>query len=150
MTPTPEFSRRVEIGRLSGRPVPRSISADAGERAALARRFDLLALNRLEAALELRRETDDTVRVTGLLTAEVAQACVVTLEPVVSAISESFTWRFAPSESESNLVLDPEAEVIEPIVDDAIDLGEAAAQQLALALDPYPRAPGARFDMSGG
>ena len=34
-------------------------------------------------------------------------------------------------------------EIVEPFDGSAIDIGEAAAQQLALALDPYPRAAGA-------
>ena len=30
----------------------------------------------------------------------------------------------------------------EPVIDDKVDLGEAIAQHLALAIDPYPRAEG--------
>ncbi len=41
-------------------------------------------------------------------------------------------------------MVEPEAaEVPEPVGPGGIDLGEAVAQQLALALEPYPRAPGA-------
>jgi hypothetical protein len=32
------------------------------------------------------------------------------------------------------------------MADDTIDLGEVVVEQLALTLDPYPRAPGAVFD----
>ena len=39
------------------------------------------------------------------------------------------------------VVLDAEAEDVEPLVAGAIDIGEAVAQQLSLALDPFPRAP---------
>jgi hypothetical protein len=42
-----------------------------------------------------------------------------------------------------------ETEVAEPFEGDAIDIGEAVAQQLALALDPYPRAPGASLEGGG-
>jgi hypothetical protein len=35
--------------------------------------------------------------------------------------------------------------VPEPLPADAIDLGEAVVQQLAVALDPYPRKPGAEI-----
>ena len=38
---------------------------------------------------------------------------------------------------------DPEAPDDIPYGGGSIDLGEAAAEQLALALDPYPRRPGA-------
>ena len=33
----------------------------------------------------------------------------------------------------------------DPIVDGKVDLGALAAEFLALALDPYPRKPGAEF-----
>lgn len=38
---------------------------------------------------------------------------------------------------------DPEALDEIPYTNGMLDLGEAAAEQLGLALDPYPRAPGA-------
>ena len=37
---------------------------------------------------------------------------------------------------------DPFDDLIEPLEGDAIDIGEAVAQQLAVAMEPYPRAPG--------
>ena len=40
-------------------------------------------------------------------------------------------------------VTDPESVDEIAFVDGTLDLGEAAAEQLALALDPYPRAPDA-------
>ena len=39
--------------------------------------------------------------------------------------------------------LDPMADTPEPVTEDTIDVGEIVAQALGLALDPYPRAPGA-------
>jgi hypothetical protein len=43
-----------------------------------------------------------------------------------------------------------EEDPAEELTDGRIDLGEVVAQQLAVALDPYPRAPGAdgRFAQS--
>ena len=37
-------------------------------------------------------------------------------------------------------------EEVEPVLGGAIDLGEAFAEELGLALDPYPRAAGAALD----
>ena len=43
-------------------------------------------------------------------------------------------------------VIEPDAEEPpQPFVDGAIDIGEAVAEQLAIELDPGPRAPGAVF-----
>jgi len=52
MTSTPEFSRPVPLGRLGVEPFRQEIAANEAERAALARRFDLLALDRLSAVVE--------------------------------------------------------------------------------------------------
>ena len=45
----------------------------------------------------------------------------------------------------SQVFFDELAEDIEPLAGTHIDAGEAAAEQLALELDPYPRAPGAEL-----
>jgi hypothetical protein len=42
-------------------------------------------------------------------------------------------------------VIDPLADEPEPLEGDRIDLGEIVAEELALAIDPYPRAPGAEL-----
>ena len=147
-----EFSRplsREEIGR--GRQ-SLELSADERERAALARRFGLLALDRLEARVTVApQSTANLVLLKGHLSADVTQACVVTLEPVRTQLEESFSQQFSllPSndEAERELVIDPEGDdPPEPLAPQGLDLGEVIAQQLAVALEPYPRAEGARLD----
>ena len=75
------------------------------------------------------------------------QTCVVSLEPVVADITEPFVIHYAagqPAEGDEEvLVALEEDESPEPLVGGAIDVGEAVTQQLVLALDPYPRKPGA-------
>jgi uncharacterized metal-binding protein YceD (DUF177 family) len=84
--------------------------------------------------------------VSGQVDADVTQACVVTLAPVPAKISEAFSADFAdedrrrPAETDLDFEADDPPE---PIRNGHIDVGELAAEQLALALDPYPRAPGA-------
>lgn len=144
--PTPEFSRILLIDRLGEGELVEEIAATADERTALADRFGLVGLDRLDAQLRIGRWGNEGLfRVTGRLRADVTQACVVSLEPVRSHLDETFsqvytTGRFEPAGGE--VVVDPEDEdVPEPIGPRGLDLGEAVAQQLALALDPYPRAP---------
>ncbi|HEV7659115.1 MAG TPA: DUF177 domain-containing protein [Allosphingosinicella sp.] len=142
----PEFSRAVRIDTIGEQKRPMTIAADEGERVALARRFGLLAIARLEAALTLSRRGEEII-VEGVLAASVTQACVATAEPVAAGIEAPFEILFRPqpdaaaaddevelSESEMDVVFHDGAE---------IDLGEAVAETLALALDPYPRAPDA-------
>jgi len=66
----------------------------------------------------------------------------VTLDPVPGHVEDEFALLFA-DEAEDAGALDPNADPIEPLVDGRIDIAEAVAQQLSLAIDPYPRAPAA-------
>jgi uncharacterized metal-binding protein YceD (DUF177 family) len=141
----PEFSRLAALDRATETPQSWSIEATEAERAALARRFDLLSLERLVASLTWHRQAGGLVRLDGALQARLTQPCVVTLEPVPAELAESFTLRFmrgAPAESRE-VEIDAEAEdPPEPLGEGPVDVGEIVAQQLALALDPYPRASG--------
>jgi uncharacterized metal-binding protein YceD (DUF177 family) len=140
-----EFSRKVEVDRLAASSETiQHITAGAAERAALARRFALVALDRLEARVTLVRLAGGLLRLTADLSADVVQECVVTLEPVASRVEDRFMLLYGHAQDEAGeVVLSGEAELVEPISGGTRDLGEAVAQQLSLALDPYPRAPGA-------
>ena len=141
---TPEFSRPQRLDQIGAGESKLGVEADAGERAALAKRFDLAAIGRLEANYALRREAA-SIRATGHLSAEVTQSCVVTGDPVPARVEEDFDLRFVPDPGEGQ----DEVELSEDECDivfytgGAIDLGEAAAETLALALDPFPRSPAA-------
>ena len=140
---TPEWSRpeRVDAIGESARAV--AITAGPEERAALARRFGLVAIDRLEANFALRREGGG-VLATGRVSAEVTQACSITDEPLRIAIDEPVALRFKEEmELGEDVELSEDALDTVPIEDGAIDLGEAAAETMALALDPFPRSPGA-------
>lgn len=136
---TPEFARPFRAHEVGGAVRQQAIEADGDERAALAARFGLLALDRLTAALELRRDTAG-IRVTGQVHASGDQRCVATAEAVPFLLTEAVALllvEIAPDGDDIELAgadLDTE-----PLTGDIIDLGEIAAQALALALDPYPR-----------
>jgi len=137
-----EFSRPVTIEPLPDEAVF-DIAASEPERAPLAHRFGLLALDRLEARIRLERLPGGLLRLAADLAADVVQECVVTLEPVASRLEDSFTLLYGePQNGAGEVVLSGEAELVEPIPGSTIDIGEAVAQQLSLVLDPYPRAPG--------
>jgi uncharacterized metal-binding protein YceD (DUF177 family) len=138
-----EFARPVAVDRLPPGETVYDIAATAEERLGLAKRFALLALDRLEARVTLAPLAGGLIRLAAALSADVQQECVVTLEPVASRIVERFTLVYGAGSEKAEVVLSGEAELVEPLVGDTIDLGEAVAQQLSLALDPYPRAPGA-------
>ncbi len=158
--PVPEFSRPIARARLGGPVIVEEISATPRERAALARRFGLLGLDLLRATAKIEpangadgKTGAGLLRLGGHLSAEVSQACVVTLEPVASRVEVDFTLLYSlePGPAPAPVGVAVAAVVVDPEVDDppeplgpgGLDLGEAVAQQLAVALNPYPRAPGA-------
>jgi hypothetical protein len=83
------------------------------------------------------------IRVTGHFEAEVTQACVVSLEPVGALVSEEVALAFSLERGSGE---EPRQVDVPVEGEDApLDLGEAVAQLLATALEPYPRAPGVRL-----
>jgi uncharacterized metal-binding protein YceD (DUF177 family) len=141
-----EFSRPLALDRVGNTQHREEITATDKERAALAQRFGLLSLDRLTASFSLKRVRRDLVRVKGRVSADLVQACVVTLDPVPARIDERFEVDFLEGEEPpmADLELDAEAaEAPEPAPDGWVDLGELAAEQLGLAIDPYPRRPDA-------
>lgn len=116
--------------------------ADEAERRAIAERLGLESLHRLEAHAALSR-TGPLVRAEGRLGASLEQTCVVTGDPVESAIDEPFVLLFTPTPEDTRP--DEEIELGEQDCDvvfydgAAIDLGSAIADTLALSVDPYPR-----------
>ncbi len=147
--PTPEFSRPLAVDSLGEAAVIKQITANGEERAALARRFGLLSMDGLSAELSVSRlPGKGVIRVSGWFEAEVTQPCVVSLEPVPAHLREEFShlYALAPETPQQGAhIIDAEADdPPEAIGAGGLDLGEAVVQQVALALDPYPRAPGAR------
>ena len=148
----PEFCRLLkpeEIAALPSKQMARyEIHATPEECRALAQRFHLESLDSLDAALEIKPWNDGGARIQGELHGKVVQRCVVSLKPIPQEVSERFESFFAPPEGFANFrpELQPvEREDPESIDAEGIDLGELVAQQLSLALDPYPHLPDASF-----
>lgn len=147
---TPEFSRPVSLARLGREPLRQEIAANAEECAALARRLDLVSLDRLSAIVELARQGDGTILLTASFAADFVQSCVVTLDPVPGAVAETFALRYGPPEWEPETGGEDDEPAFEPLSGNAIDIGEAVAQELALALPPFPRVAGTSIETEFG
>ena len=145
MTDKPEFSRMIDLRSIGDAPVVLSASED--ERAALARRFGIVAIKRLEARVELVPD-GEAVDASGTLDAAIVQSCAVSGDDLPATIHEPFTVRFVPA-SDAPAAFDEEIELEEDELDEvefegtAFDLGEAVAQSLALAIDPFATGPAA-------
>ena len=90
----PEFSRTFDPRHLVD--APQHLVANAAERAALASRFGLVAIDRLEADVTLVAD-GDRVKASGALSADVVQSCAVTGEDLPVAIREPLVFSFVPA-----------------------------------------------------
>src|SRR5205807_2038914 len=126
------------------------LAATPEECAALAQRFGLMSIERLAARVKLRRRRGKALlRLSGHFSADVTQNCVVTLGPVPGHVEGDFTVLYGDVDQGAEVLIDPQEEAdFEPLPTGALDVGEIVAQEFALALDPYPRAPGAELPVA--
>lgn len=152
MDKQPIFTRPIDVASIPPGGLSRAIAATDAEREALARTLGLLELRALTAEFELTPAAGGVIAVDGRVAADIVQACVVSLVPVEQSIDEPVSVRFAPAGSPAVPPAKPGAEVmVDPhltdppdmLLEPTIDLGAIAVEHFMLAIDPYPRAPGA-------
>lgn len=143
---TAEFSYFVTLpDAAQGRNV--ALEADAEQRAAIAKRLGLVALDAFVARADVRAVAGG-IAATGEIIADVVQSCAATDLPVPAKIRESFDLRFirdadqAVGDDEEIELGDADCDIL-PLEGERIDLGETAVQTLSLALEPFPRHPDA-------
>jgi uncharacterized metal-binding protein YceD (DUF177 family) len=140
--PPPEFSRPLALDRVGAAMFEIEVTAAAEECAALAVRLGIPDVHALSCRFRLRRGDAGRIAAEAELRARLVRECVVTLDPFETTQDEAFRVVFVPAGTETDDE-DPESDDEIPYTGAAIDLGEAAAEQLALSLDPYPHKPGA-------
>jgi len=160
-----EFYRPLRCNGIGISPVVRKIMARPDECQAIAKRLGLLEVRRLNADLSCRMLKSGLFHLTGLFEADIVQSCIVSLEPVPAHLTGEVDMRLTEQEQILDQSIDNkrnkkdkewddfsesvmstwDLEEPEPIVGDEIDLGEIAVEHLAIAMDPYPRLPGARI-----
>jgi hypothetical protein len=143
------------VAQLPETGLHREIEAGRSEREAMAEIAGLRDVRSVRAFFDVMPKNDGRVHVTGRVHALIGQTCVVTLDPIENEIDEEIDLEFAPpgdvptlgdlvEEAEQRGEEVPDAP--EPIVAGVIDLGRVATDALFLAIDPYPRKPGAVFE----
>ncbi|HYM30207.1 MAG TPA: DUF177 domain-containing protein [Candidatus Cybelea sp.] len=149
-----EFSRTVDAEAARAQGLRFSVVASDSERRGVASALDLVSIGNLQAEVTLEPARTGTGSLMSVeWQADVVQSCVVTLEPVATHLEDSFSVLYAPPgtgkhnaghAAHRETVIDIEDdEPAEPLVNGQIDVGAAIVEHLALALDPYPRSPGA-------
>lgn len=156
MNPADPWRVPVIVAQIPDAGLHRAFEAGEASRAAMAEIAGLREIISASASFDLKLKSGGRVHVTGEVHGRIGQTCVLTLDPIESAIDEVVDLMFAPPEqirtlaalvdeaaqSEEEEVPDPP----EPIVDGVIDLGRLATDVLFLAIDPYPRKSDAVFE----
>ncbi len=157
-----EWSHFIESERVSEKPWVIELVLGDEAKPALVKRLGLHGIDNMKAELRLQRQqVNKVIHITGRITANLQQKCVVSMEPVEEHVEDEFeAWyaepnqavsftkarreRMSAKEQEEQPILE-EFDDPEPVIDGKIDLGELVTQYLSLALNPYPRAEGVDY-----
>jgi len=145
MSDAPPLSEPIRLNQI-GAGLTRRLEPDEAQRRVVARWLDLQSLDAFVTEMTVAPAPVGWT-LSGRITAEAVQRCGLTLAPVPARIDQSF--RIALAEAGENEASEVEVfledDTPDLIEDGRIDLGHHAVEQLSLALDPFPRAPGAEF-----
>jgi len=153
MSKNPPFERIYDLSDLSSAGADVTIDLDAAQRARLAEWLDAQAVERFLAVVTLRKLALNRYRYDARMVCDLVQASVVSLEAVPTKIEEEFTRelhvahrlrREIADESELTLAA-ADDDTPEEIESSRYDLAGPLLEELSLALDPYPKAPGEVF-----
>ncbi|MGB3388233.1 MAG: DUF177 domain-containing protein [Pseudaminobacter sp.] len=146
---TSPVSFKANVARLPAKGLPVVIEADERQREALAAGHGLEKVERYRVELMVTPWKRNGVKVAGSVTADIVQACVVSLEPIETHMDEEVSALFWPEDSKlgrsgfstaGEIVLDADGpDSPETFSDDVIDVGALAEEFFGLAIDPYPR-----------
>ncbi|MEM1380344.1 MAG: DUF177 domain-containing protein [Pseudomonadota bacterium] len=138
------LNRPLALGDLEPEPRHETIEVGADDRSALTAHYDVHDIALLKGDLEVTRH-GSLIRVAGTIEADLGRTCVVSLAPLRERIAEDFAVAYTtdiPDVVEGEIEADLDAP--EPLEADVLNLGEVLLEQLVLAMDPHPRAEGAK------
>jgi uncharacterized metal-binding protein YceD (DUF177 family) len=152
------YENIVDLARLTEAGSEFAIILDEDTRARIAEWAGIEELERFDATVELKRQSRTRFAYSAKFDADVVQACVVTLEPVKSHIAQHFARALhlltGVMRGAQDFAIDSggplaagagEDDAPEQITDTHYDIAAPLLEEFALALDPYPRAPGVEF-----
>lgn len=147
--PFSEWSHTVTDIPANGLSRERRLTGDA--LVSLAQDLNMFELSSVVADYRIDRLAGGAYRLHGRVSADGAQSCVVTLEPIAASIDEPFDVEFWPDLPEADggeekSILDERD--VEPLQGGIIPVGRIVFETISAALDPYPRKPDAEFTWS--
>src|SRR5258707_15859585 len=158
------FTACFDLGTVRDRVVEVSVSPAPAERAKIAHWLGIEGLDSLKAVIQMSHSNADEYAYRGHFEADVVQACVITLAPVPAHLSGEILRKFKvlprPSTRRRKSAIEPpptipaiidlsaaDEDSPELLVSPVLDLAGPVLEELSLGLDPYPKAPGAAFEV---
>lgn len=143
---------KIRFGEVGRGEVTRRLEAGEAARAGIARLLGLVSIQSLTAEVTVRPWMDGA-EIEASFEADITQTCSVSAEDFEETAEGEFVVRVlppgspnAPRESVDEIELDPEADDPPDVLEgEEIDLAGYVVEHLSLALDPFPRKPGAEF-----
>jgi uncharacterized metal-binding protein YceD (DUF177 family) len=147
----PPIQHIYDLSDLSSAGADVTIAAKPADLPALAKWLGVDAVARFAAQVELRKLSQARFAFEADVVADVVQACVVTLAPVKTRIELEFSRTLhlmtGPAARRETIIVSPtDDESPEEIASTRYDLAEPLLEELLLAINPYPRAPGVAFE----
>lgn len=152
MKPVPPIERIYDLATLSEAGDEIEVEASADDLARLAQWSGVDRVERFLGKVSLRKLSPTRFAYDAVLSADVVQSCVVTLEPVRSHIARSFARTLLymagrPVRDEGQLTLAAgDDEAPDEIASTRYDLAGPLLEEFSLGIDPYPRVPGVAFE----
>ncbi len=145
------ISHPYELGRLSQAGAEVVLSPNAEELQRIAEWAGVDRVDSFTAKIDLRKITHTRYAFDVDLVADIVQSCVVTLEPVRAHLERKFSRDLLLTQAALHVAKEID---IAPVDEDGreeiatlrYDLAAPVLEELALAIDPYPRAPGVAFE----
>ncbi len=153
-----EFSRPIDVTTVGKNGRQFNFQATEAEKTALALRFDILEIIRLNANADITPAKKGQYKLMVSYNVKLNQACSISLETVTDDVSGNFTviLQHPPREpnkqsqkEEGEIDFDYEESDIEYINSNLVDVGELIAQYISLEINPYPRKSGATGEELG-
>jgi len=138
----------IDVDTMAGHGADFVRSATEDERAALAAALGLVSCEKITVRAHVARPGGHKNLVTGEIRADIVQSCVVTLEPLRQTVKTDLEAELRPAEHipEAQGAIDLNDDVdVEPLAGHYIPMGRLVFEELAAAIDPYPRKAGAEF-----
>ncbi len=150
-----EFVKWIDVQKLKRDPINFEFIASENERALLAKGLGIVGIDYLKAKGTIEhQENSKLLDLSAKFKTNVTQSCVVSLEPVTQEIELEFTVCYTSNKNdvaveEAEYVVGMEEKDLPWLIEEGkIDVVHAVVEQIALALDPYPRAEEAKKSVS--